>query len=129
MTATINNDADMAPDENERPGPDNGNNSRAPLQRRSMVLSQAAEAGDDPIEPSWEMIAYASSREEPTNPTHPVVKGHNKRVRADLTPLPEEVLDDTDMNASVLAPPEINANGKDSQPRRSTRRNKVARMT
>lgn len=127
MISVIQNDADMSPDENERPGPADASTSRAPLQRRSLVLSQAAEAGEEPIEPSWEMIAYANSREDAAGPSEPAVKGQNKRIRADLTPVLEDVLDDADMNASTPVPPQVD--GKDGQPRRSTRRNKVARMS
>ncbi|KAH9485365.1 Serine/threonine-protein kinase cds1 [Psilocybe cubensis] len=129
MTSVIQNDADMSPDENERPGPAQATTSRVPLQRRSLVLSQAAEAGEDPIEPSWEMIAYANSRNDVADaaePSEAPVKGQNKRIRADLTPVPEDAVDDTDMNASN---PVSQTNGKDGQPRRSTRRNKVARMS
>ncbi|KDR75942.1 hypothetical protein GALMADRAFT_68135 [Galerina marginata CBS 339.88] len=105
-----------------------------PLQRRSMVLSQAAELGDKLPEPSWEMIAYATARDD--NPIGPSGKGQNKRVRADLTPLPEEDadmspagrLDAVQDNTTSTETSEL-ANGiSDSRPRRSTRRNKMARV-
>ncbi|KAF8798744.1 Pkinase-domain-containing protein [Phlegmacium glaucopus] len=110
----------------------------APLQRRSLVLSEAAESGNRLPEPSWEMIAYAASQEqEKAGESSSSAKGANKRIHAELSPLPEEVLDDAGMDglssgddpstsrkgnrASPSAPDE------DDRPRRSTRRNKVAR--
>lgn len=57
------------------------------LQRRSHLLSQAAEAGDLLPEPSQEMIARAVSQEDARDP-----KGQNKRLRSELTPLPEEIM-------------------------------------
>lgn len=58
------------------------------LQRRSHLLSQAAEAGNSLPEPSEEMIARAASQEDAKD-----FKGQNKRLRSELTPLPEEVMD------------------------------------
>jgi len=58
------------------------------LQRRSHLLSQAAEAGNLLPEPSEEMIARAVSQEDERDP-----KGQNKRLHSELTPLPEEVMD------------------------------------
>ncbi|EAU91637.1 CAMK/RAD53 protein kinase [Coprinopsis cinerea okayama7 len=55
----------------------------APLQRRSHVLSQAAEEGRPVPEPSPEMIAQATR--SPRDQTK-----RNKRVRGNLTPLQEE---------------------------------------
>lgn len=104
---------------------------RVPLQRRSLVLSQAAEAGERLPEPSVEMIAYAAARDENADAGAPA-RGQNKRLRADLTPLSEESLDEAGMNASGSAT-STSGRGKakatETQPRRSTRRTKVARMT
>ena len=61
------------------------------------ILHRAAEEGKALPEPSWEMIAYATTRGNSSNE-----KGPNKRIRVELTPLPEEVLDDADMNSSAL---------------------------
>jgi serine/threonine/tyrosine protein kinase RAD53 len=58
------------------------------LQRRSLLLSQAAEGGNLLLEPSEEMIARAVSQEDARDP-----KGQNKRLHSELTPLPEEVMD------------------------------------
>ncbi|KAF8161058.1 kinase-like domain-containing protein [Crassisporium funariophilum] len=107
----------------------------APLQRRSQVLSQAAESGSSLPEPSWEMIAYAASQEQEKAATNPANKGPNKRVHAQLTPLPEEAVDDTKMDSLDIAdisPPGLRRSRDlpdedNSVPRRSTRRNKVAR--
>jgi serine/threonine/tyrosine protein kinase RAD53 len=82
---------------------------KAPLQRRSHVLSQAAE-GDRPglvPEPSWEMIQNATGQSStgtgpgeasattPTDSnTNDVVRG-NKRAHSELTPLPEEYESDS----------------------------------
>jgi len=113
----------------------------APLQRRSLVLSEAAETGNRLPEPSWEMIAYAASQEqEKAGESSSSAKGANKRIHAELSPLPEEVLDGAGMDtlssgddpstsgkgkcASPSAPDEDSSN---ERPRRSTRRNKVAR--
>jgi serine/threonine/tyrosine protein kinase RAD53 len=104
----------------------------APLQRRSLVLSEAAETGNHIPEPSWEMIAYAQDKADESSST---AKGVNKRLHAELSPLPEEVLDDAGMGSDgpstsgkgrVVLPPadEDSSNGG---PRRSTRRMKVAR--
>lgn len=59
------------------------------LQRRSQVLSQAAE--DDKItlpEPSSEMIAHAVAQDK--SAAGPRTRGAQKRLRGQLTPLPEE---------------------------------------
>lgn len=59
------------------------------LQRRSQVLSQAAE--DDKItlsEPSSEMIAHAVAQER--SAAGPMTRGGQKRLRGQLTPLLEE---------------------------------------
>lgn len=76
----------------------------APLQRRSHVLSQAAEGeGVALSEPSWDMIAHAEAQDQqqqesgPSNLSAPN-KGHNKRVYSELTPLPEETASDAEMN-------------------------------
>jgi hypothetical protein len=63
------------------------------LQRRSQVLSQAAEtAGPSSVpEPSWEMVQNIAPQEADTAE----MRGHNKRIHAELSPLPEE--HDTDM--------------------------------
>jgi len=109
----------------------------APLQRRSLVLSEAAETGNHIPEPSWEMIAYAASQDK-ADESSSTAKGVNKRLHAELSPLPEEVFDDAGMDGlssdepstsgkgRVVLPPadEDSSNGR---PRRSTRRMKVAR--
>jgi serine/threonine/tyrosine protein kinase RAD53 len=65
--------------------------SRAPLQRRSDLMSQAAEDGKPITEPSWEMLAAVVSQDQPTaGPSNPPAKGQNKRVHSELTPLFEE---------------------------------------
>lgn len=75
--------------------------SRAPLQRRSHLMSQAAEDGKPIMEPSWEMVAAAASQEQPTaGPSNPPAKGQNKRVHSELTPLPEEDSMDSAINGS-----------------------------
>jgi len=70
----------------------------APLQRRSLVLSQAAEGEGAAVpEPSWEMIhnakTYDNRRNENSDneagPSNGAARG-NKRVHSELTPLPEE---------------------------------------
>lgn len=117
-----------------------GSSRTAPLQRRSLVLSEAAESGSHLPEPPWEMIAYAASQEQEkaTSESSSSAKGANKRIHAELSPLPEEFLDDAGMSASgsgddpsgkeklasSSAPDEESSNDR---PRRSTRRNKVAR--
>ncbi|KAM6502304.1 CAMK/RAD53 protein kinase [Amanita muscaria] len=57
-----------------------------PLQRRSYLLSQAAEEGHLLPEPSEEMIAHAVSQ------AAPVSKGQNKRLHSEITPLSEELI-------------------------------------
>ncbi|KAF8893426.1 kinase-like domain-containing protein [Infundibulicybe gibba] len=80
----------------------------APLQRRSHVVTQAAEGnGDLPI-PSEDMIERAQSQAGPSN-WSAMAKGQNKRLHPELSPLPEEgpgVSEDDDPS---------------SAPRRSTR--------
>ena len=61
------------------------------LQRRSHLLSQAAEEGKEMPEPSQEMVANASSQEARAAGTSTATKGQNKRVYSELTPLPEDV--------------------------------------
>ncbi|KAF9566802.1 Pkinase-domain-containing protein [Agrocybe pediades] len=99
-----------------------------PLQRRSMVLSVAAEAGNNLPEPSWEMLSYAAAHNDsqPSNNVAVAGKGQKKRVRADLTPLPEESLDTPAANENLH---NTSNDGSESRPRRSTRRsNKAARV-
>lgn len=103
------------------------------LQRQSDIIHRAAEEGKALPEPSWEMIAYATTRDDNLSNE----KGPNKRMRAELTPLPEEVLD-ADMNSSAVEIPGLSA-GKvkkaelsdesSSGPRRSGRRSKVPRRS
>jgi ser/thr/tyr protein kinase RAD53 len=61
----------------------------APLQRRSHVLSQAAEDGTALAEPSVEMVAAATAQDYATSSSSGS-KGQNKRVHSELTPLSEE---------------------------------------
>lgn len=104
----------------------------APLQRRSLVLSEAAESGNRLPEPSLEMIAYAASQEQDkADESSSSARGAHKRLYAELSPLPEEVLDNggtagssSGNFTSSSAPNEDTSNDR---PRRSTRRNKVAR--
>ena len=109
----------------------------APLQRRSLVLSEAAEAGNRLPEPSWEMIAYAASQDKAAE-SFSSAKGANKRLHAELSPLPEEVLDDAGMDGLSSDEPSTSGKGRlmlppadevssNRRPRRSTRRMKVAR--
>ena len=80
------------------------------------------------------MIAYAASQDQDkAGESSSSTKGANKRLYAELSPLPEEVpasnSDDPSTSgrekmASASAPEEDNSDGR---PRRSTRRNKVAR--
>lgn len=64
-----------------------------PLQRRSHVLSQAAEDGKALVEPSWEMVAAATAQDRVVGESHSnnSSKGQNKRVHSELTPLSEAV--------------------------------------
>ncbi|KAF8623401.1 hypothetical protein AX15_006393 [Amanita polypyramis BW_CC] len=64
------------------------------LQRRSHLLSQAAEEGNLLPEPSEEMIARAVSQQDS------MTKGQNKRLHSELTPLPEEVINGQERNAA-----------------------------
>ncbi|KIM40164.1 hypothetical protein M413DRAFT_413516 [Hebeloma cylindrosporum] len=105
------------------------------LQRQSDIIHRAAEEGKALPEPSWEMIAYATARDDNLSNE----KGPNKRMRAALTPLPEEVLDDADMNSSAVEIPGLSAGkvkkaespdeSSASGPRRSGRRSKVPRRS
>ena len=67
------------------------------LQRRSHLLSQAAEEGNFLPEPSEEMIARAVSQQD--NRT----KGQNKRLHSELTPMSEEVMDGQERGTTSLA--------------------------
>jgi len=109
----------------------------APLQRRSLVLSEAAETGNHIPEPSWEMIAFAASQDK-AGGSSSTAKGANKRLRAELSPLSEEVLDDAGMDGLSSDEPSTSGRGRivmppadedssNGRPRRSTRRMKVAR--
>jgi ser/thr/tyr protein kinase RAD53 len=110
----------------------------APLQRRSLVLSEAAEAGNLLPEPSWEMIAFAASQDK-AGESSSSAKGVNKRLHAELSPLPEEVLDDAGMDGlssdepstsgmgRIMLPPSVDEDSSNGRPRRSTRRMKAAR--
>ena len=114
-----------------------GTSRTAPLQRRSLVLSEAAEAGNRLPEPSREMIAYAASQDK-AGESFPSTKGANKRLHAELSPLPEEVLDDAGMDGlssdepstsgkgRIMLPP-VDEDSSNGRPRRSTRRMKAAR--
>jgi len=72
-----------------------------PLQRRSHVLSQAAEDGKPLVEPSWEMVAAATAQDHVAGPSNSS-KGQNKRVHSELTPLSEEA--SMDNGADGLSP-------------------------
>ncbi|KAJ7467081.1 kinase-like domain-containing protein [Mycena latifolia] len=94
------------------PAPELTPSKRGGLQRRSEVLQHAVDTGGQLVEPSWEMVNYASSQEEPapsasgSGSSVPTTngsgsgsdaalmngngKGPNKRVHSELTPLPEE---------------------------------------
>ncbi|KAJ7760920.1 kinase-like domain-containing protein [Mycena metata] len=61
-----------------------GGRGRGVLQRRSEVIQHAVETGRPLVEPSWEMVSYATSGSGTNG------KGPNKRVRAELTPLTED---------------------------------------
>jgi serine/threonine/tyrosine protein kinase RAD53 len=106
----------------------------APLQRRSLVLSEAAETGNRLLEPSWEMIAYAQDKVGESSSS---AKRANKRLHAELSPLPEEVLDDAGMDGlssdeqltsgkGGIMSPSTDEDSSNDRPRRSARR-KVAR--
>jgi ser/thr/tyr protein kinase RAD53 len=69
----------------------------APLQRRSHVLSQAAEDGKVLTEPSMEMVAAATAQDHAASSSS---KGQNKRVYSELTPLSEEASMDNDVGRS-----------------------------
>jgi serine/threonine/tyrosine protein kinase RAD53 len=75
------------------------------LQRQSDIVHRAEEEGKALPEPSWEMIAYAAARNDKPSSE----KGPNKRMRAELTPLPEDVLDDANMNSSAVEIPGLSA--------------------
>ena len=113
--------------------PNPGKSRTAPLQRRSLVLSEAAETGHHLLEPSSEMIAYAASQDQAGESSSG--KGANKRLHAELGPLREEVLDGAGMDGSSSDEPPTSGKGRTSadenndHPHRSTRpRNKVARL-
>jgi len=101
-----------------------------PLQRRSIVLAQAAEAGKNLPEPSSEMVAHAAAREDPPRTSNATGKGVRKRLRADLTPHPEDEHEDR-LNTPGPAKNEklnnVSNEGPTSLPRRS-RRPKAARV-
>jgi serine/threonine/tyrosine protein kinase RAD53 len=81
----------------------------APLQRRSHVLSQAAEDGKALVEPSWEMVAAATAQDQTTGPS----KGQNKRVHSELTPLSEEAsMDNGLVGSSPLSEVGVQKRGK-----------------
>ncbi|KAJ6591334.1 kinase-like domain-containing protein [Mycena sp. CBHHK59/15] len=80
---------------------------RNALERRSEVLQRAVETGKALVEPSWEMVNYAQSQEQGAGDadddqalycapnangsgSEAATKGPNKRVHAELTPLPDE---------------------------------------
>lgn len=67
------------------------------LQRRSHLLSQAAEAGNLLPEPSEDMIARAVSQEDAID-----LKGQNKRLHSELTPL-LEVMDGDEQSPTSVA--------------------------
>jgi len=89
------------------------------------------------LEPSREMIAYAASQDK-AGESSSSAKGANKRLHAELSPLPEEVLDDAGMDGlssdepstsgrgRIMLPP-VNEGSSNGRPRRSTRRMKAAR--
>jgi len=85
---------------------------RAPLQRRSDVLSQAAEGNGVVPEPSWEMLQAAGQEAGPSN-------RHGKRVRAELSPMMEE----EDIGSTT----DTGENGNGDMPPRRSARNKQAR--
>ena len=70
------------------------------LQRRSHLLSQAAEAGNLLPEPSEDMIARAVSQEDGID-----LKGQNKRLHSELTPLLEAMDGDEQSPTSVADDP------------------------
>ena len=67
------------------------------LQRRSHLLSQAGEAGNLLPEPSEDMIARAVSQEDAID-----LKGQNKRLHSELTPL-LEVMDGDEHSPTSVA--------------------------
>jgi serine/threonine/tyrosine protein kinase RAD53 len=88
--------------------------SRVALQRRSHVLSQAAEDGKPPVEPSWEMVAAATAQDQVAGSSN-INKGQNKRVHSELTPLSEEAsMDNGADGSSPLSEVEIHKRGKSS---------------
>jgi hypothetical protein len=78
--------------------PSSNNRESSRLQRRSQVLSQAADGGEGPVvpEPSWEMLQNVTSsakgnRNVANDSATTADNGRtNKRVHSELTPLPEE---------------------------------------
>jgi len=108
-------------------GRESGGNSRgAPLQRRSYVLSEAAETGRVLPEPSWEMIAYANNVQDSQNGG---ARGAGKRLRGELSPHVEEPNEEEMESGGGMSSSSGDGNGNgngDGGVRRSTRR-KVAR--
>jgi serine/threonine/tyrosine protein kinase RAD53 len=80
-----------------------------PLQRRSHVLSQAAEEGNVLPEPSQEMIAQAVSQQVASNS-----KSNNKRLHSELTPLSES--NDGEQSNANLKSDQINAPMSSKEP-------------
>lgn len=72
-----------------------------PFQCQSNIIHRTAEEGKALPEPSWEVIAYAAARDDNSSNA----KGENKCMRAELTPPPEEVLDDADTNSGAVEIP------------------------
>jgi len=97
-----------------------------PLQRRSDVLAHAAMEGNVLPEPSWEMISYAARDGRTTLGAAQQQKGQNKRVHADLSVLPEESVEDANMNPPAALVGDENSS---DAPRRSGRRSKVPRRS
>lgn len=60
----------------------------APLQRRSVLLSQAQEDGESIPEPSQEMVKHVTAQD--ARATASISKSERKRVYSELTPLSEE---------------------------------------
>ncbi|KAK2463294.1 hypothetical protein APHAL10511_004949 [Amanita phalloides] len=81
------------------------------LQRRSHLLSQAAEVGNMLPEPSEDMIARAVSQEDARD-----AKNQNKRLYSELTPLPEEVMDGEERSPASLINDVNQPEHKDASP-------------
>lgn len=97
-----------------------------PLQRRSDVIAHAAMEGNVLPEPSWEMISYAARDGRMALGAAQQQKGQNKRVHADLSVLPEESVEDANMNPPAALVGDENSS---DAPRRSGRRSKVPRRS